>query len=359
MAVSPRFASCGRRRMAAELADVARSVIDANSYMALGTADRAGNPWVSPVWFASEDYRNFHWVSSPDAKHSRNLAAHPQVAIAIFDSSVPVGGAQAVYMTGVAKQLTGAELEQGLEVLTACPDRTSVARLDWTMCRDRHCSGSIARRCGSTGCWSRAGIQTVARGSTAASACRSSKPKAEQDPLQQPRMGWHAALVVGAWFSHRAQGGGIWPVGAGMPDPQGQALHQPTRHPSRPRPASTCMADFVGSVACPWRPWGMPRCPPSPGSMGRADRPARQPKGSHHDRGSRELCRQPDRGSRAAAHRGWDRPVHGPGGGVGSAGAGGVVLHGGCAPRGVMGSGRDARALPPVCRSRLVKLGAA
>jgi uncharacterized protein YhbP (UPF0306 family) len=102
--------------MAPELADVARSVIDANRYMALGTADAAGHPWVSPVWFASEDYRNFHWVSSPDAKHSRNLAAHSGVAIAIFDSSVPVGGAQAVYMKGVAKQLTGTELEQGLEV---------------------------------------------------------------------------------------------------------------------------------------------------------------------------------------------------------------------------------------------------
>ena len=99
-----------------ELAEHARGVIDANRYMALGTADEAGHPWVSPVWFASEDYRNFHWVSSPDAKHSRNLAARPEVAIAIFDSSVPVGGAQAVYMNGVAKELTGAELEQGLEV---------------------------------------------------------------------------------------------------------------------------------------------------------------------------------------------------------------------------------------------------
>src|SRR5215216_2495415 len=35
------------------------------------------------------------------------------------------------------------------------------------------------------------------------------------------------------------------------------------------------MADFVGSTACPWWPPGMPRCPPSPGSKGRADRPAR------------------------------------------------------------------------------------
>src|SRR5215212_3739743 len=36
------------------------------------------------------------------------------------------------------------------------------------------------------------------------------------------------------------------------------------------------MADFVGSTACSWCSLGMPRCPPSPGSKGRADRPARQ-----------------------------------------------------------------------------------
>src|SRR4029450_10752304 len=39
------------------------------------------------------------------------------------------------------------------------------------------------------------------------------------------------------------------------------------------------MADFVGSIACPWGSGGMPRCPPSPGSKGRADRPARQQEG--------------------------------------------------------------------------------
>jgi uncharacterized protein YhbP (UPF0306 family) len=112
--------------MAPELADVARSVIDANRYMALGTADEAGHPWVTPVWFASEDNWNFHWVSSPDAKHSRNLAAHSEVAIAIFDSSVPIGGAQAVYMKGLAKELTGAELAQGLEIF----DRVSQRDID-------------------------------------------------------------------------------------------------------------------------------------------------------------------------------------------------------------------------------------
>jgi uncharacterized protein YhbP (UPF0306 family) len=99
-----------------ELGEQARSVIVSNQYMALGTIDGEGHPWVSPVWFASEDLRAFYWLSSPHAKHSRNLEDRPQVAIAIFDSSVPVGGAQAVYMKGIAEELAGDDLEQGLEV---------------------------------------------------------------------------------------------------------------------------------------------------------------------------------------------------------------------------------------------------
>ena len=40
------------------------------------------------------------------------------------------------------------------------------------------------------------------------------------------------------------------------------------------------MADFVGFTACPRRSLGMPRHPLSPGSKGRADRPARQQEGA-------------------------------------------------------------------------------
>jgi uncharacterized protein YhbP (UPF0306 family) len=97
------------------LNDLARTIVDSNRYMVLGTADADGHPWVSPVWFASEDYEHFLWVSSPEARHSRNVAARPEVAIAIFDSTVPVGGAQAVYMSGRAAELTGTELERGIE----------------------------------------------------------------------------------------------------------------------------------------------------------------------------------------------------------------------------------------------------
>ena len=114
-----------------DLADLARAVIDANRYMVLATADETGHPWVTPVWFATEDYRSFHWVSSPEAKHSLNLAAQPRVAITVFDSSVPVGGAQAAYMKGVAGELTGDELEAGLGVFDRV-SRTDIGR-EWSL----------------------------------------------------------------------------------------------------------------------------------------------------------------------------------------------------------------------------------
>ena len=94
----------------------ARAVTDANHYMTLGTADDSGHPWVTPVWFAPADYREFFWVSSPAARHSRNIAIRSAVSIVIFDSQVPVGSAAAVYMTAVAQELTGAAQKRGLEV---------------------------------------------------------------------------------------------------------------------------------------------------------------------------------------------------------------------------------------------------
>ncbi len=96
-------------------ADV-RAIIDANRYMTLSTADADGLPWVSPVWFATVDHRRFYWVSDPNARHSRNLAARPELAIVIFDSTVVPGEAAPVYMSAVAEQVTGTELEEGIAI---------------------------------------------------------------------------------------------------------------------------------------------------------------------------------------------------------------------------------------------------
>jgi nitroimidazol reductase NimA-like FMN-containing flavoprotein (pyridoxamine 5'-phosphate oxidase superfamily) len=94
----------------------AKRIIDSNLYLTLATADGDGRPWASPVWFAHEGYTEFVWVSKPEARHSRNIAARPQVAIVIFDSTVGAGGAEAVYVEAEAQQLDGAEEERCIGV---------------------------------------------------------------------------------------------------------------------------------------------------------------------------------------------------------------------------------------------------
>jgi uncharacterized protein YhbP (UPF0306 family) len=99
-----------------DLAVLAREIIDANRYMTLATADGDGCPWAAPVWYAHQGYSDFFWVSRPDTRHSRNLAGRPELAIVIFDSTVPVGGARAVYIEALAEELDGAERERGIAI---------------------------------------------------------------------------------------------------------------------------------------------------------------------------------------------------------------------------------------------------
>jgi nitroimidazol reductase NimA-like FMN-containing flavoprotein (pyridoxamine 5'-phosphate oxidase superfamily) len=96
-----------------DLGAVARSIIDSNRFMTLGTADANGVPWVSPVWYAPARYREFVWVSSPEARHSRNLARRPELAIVIFDSH-RAGGWNALYMSAVAEELVA--VDEAIEI---------------------------------------------------------------------------------------------------------------------------------------------------------------------------------------------------------------------------------------------------
>jgi nitroimidazol reductase NimA-like FMN-containing flavoprotein (pyridoxamine 5'-phosphate oxidase superfamily) len=101
-----------------QAAQIARDVIDANQYMVLATADAAGRPWSSPVYFAHAGYREFIWVSSPDAAHSRNLAIRPAVSIVIFNSQAPIGAGQGVYMSAAAAQVDSGDLDSAIKTFS-------------------------------------------------------------------------------------------------------------------------------------------------------------------------------------------------------------------------------------------------
>lgn len=108
-----------RNRISVTNEDIARAILDAGSYVVLATADAGGVPWASPVWFAMEAYPELYWVSYPGARHSQNIAARPQIAMVVFDSTVAPGTGQGVYMTAAAEQLTDpGAVERGLDVFS-------------------------------------------------------------------------------------------------------------------------------------------------------------------------------------------------------------------------------------------------
>lgn len=98
-----------------ELRALGRSILDGSLYMVLATADAAGRPWPTPVYFAPEAYRSFLWLSRSDARHSRNIAERPALGIAVFDSSAPISTGRAVYMAATGRELEGDDRSAAIE----------------------------------------------------------------------------------------------------------------------------------------------------------------------------------------------------------------------------------------------------
>ncbi|THV31313.1 pyridoxamine 5'-phosphate oxidase family protein [Glycomyces paridis] len=112
----------------ARLEELARAIVDANKYMTLATADDDGSPWATPVFFTPDGYSELYWVSSPTARHSRNLASRDTVAIVVFGSHAPIGKAGAVYMRGTADEVPRPELPKAAAHYAArYPDLTYFA----------------------------------------------------------------------------------------------------------------------------------------------------------------------------------------------------------------------------------------
>lgn len=98
---------------------VLERVLAANRYLVLATADEDGRPWATPVFFARLDTDRVGWVSSPESRHSRNIAARGAIAITVFDSTVAVGQAEAAYFEADAAPAAGDDAAAVLDALNA------------------------------------------------------------------------------------------------------------------------------------------------------------------------------------------------------------------------------------------------
>lgn len=83
--------------------DEAIGLLDKITFMSLTTCSLKAEPWCSPVFFAYDKDLNFYWLSSPEARHSRNIHENAASSIVVYDSTAPDGEGWGIYFEGKAE----------------------------------------------------------------------------------------------------------------------------------------------------------------------------------------------------------------------------------------------------------------
>ena len=86
-----------------DLRPVLREFLAGQSTLTLATAGvKDGRPQAAPLFFASDDDFNLYWISSPDSRHSLNIADWNDAAAAIYVPTWEWTGIKGVQIEGDA-----------------------------------------------------------------------------------------------------------------------------------------------------------------------------------------------------------------------------------------------------------------
>ena len=96
----------------------AHRIIEKILYITIATVSKDGRPWNSPVYCAFDEDYNFYWASWRENQHSKNIKENNNVFIVIYDSTVPEGTGEGVYVQAKAYELNdGEEIKHALKYL--------------------------------------------------------------------------------------------------------------------------------------------------------------------------------------------------------------------------------------------------
>lgn len=84
----------------------AAEIVKKITYATIATASKDGQPWNSPVYCNHDEDMNVYWVSDKEGQHSKNVKENNRVFIVIYDSTVPEGEGEGVYIQANASQVT-------------------------------------------------------------------------------------------------------------------------------------------------------------------------------------------------------------------------------------------------------------
>lgn len=83
----------------------AREIIEKIFYITIASISEDGQPWNAPVFSAYDKDYNFYWGSYKDSQHSRNIRFNKNIFLVIYDSTVPAGKGEGVYIRATAKEI--------------------------------------------------------------------------------------------------------------------------------------------------------------------------------------------------------------------------------------------------------------
>lgn len=102
-----------------DLVPKAKAILDRIVYATVATVDEHGQAWNAPVFFAHDAQYTIYWGSNMDSQHSRNIRLTQKAFLVIYDSTVPAGHGEGVYVqTYVTELVDLADIQQAHALLT-------------------------------------------------------------------------------------------------------------------------------------------------------------------------------------------------------------------------------------------------
>lgn len=92
--------------MQEQLTSRAKEIIEKILYITIATTPKDGQPWNTPVYSAYDENYTFFWASDQNGQHSKNIRDNNNIFIVIYDSTVPEGTGEGVYIKAKAYVLT-------------------------------------------------------------------------------------------------------------------------------------------------------------------------------------------------------------------------------------------------------------
>lgn len=88
-------------------------------YVTIATVCPDGQPWNSPVVGKFDGDMNLYWVSWKENRHSQNIAHDPRIFVVVYDSQVPEGQGEGLYLQMRARELAAGELAEAQKIYDA------------------------------------------------------------------------------------------------------------------------------------------------------------------------------------------------------------------------------------------------